>query len=250
MYVWRHKSRRDRRDGALTALTTLPQNALQDLRTVESDTRAFEEVHRCDLENIEINKYKRFAHDDLLTYFDTRNGKDEVSAVGAVLLDIRAEKERMEKEAKVRSETTEERRCRTLSCAICAVCLCACVLVCLCVCACVCLCVLVCACVCLCACVLVCSYHCVLVFSSYPSPPPLTPSPAPRPTLTTTTSPCPSSPPPPSLRSTRRNPMPRRRSCRRPPMTKRWGSQRPTGKRHRNRHSQRRRRLSSLRNRR
>jgi len=96
MYVWKYRGRRDRRNNAADALETLDDHDLALLRQKELDIRAQEEVDRFVLEGREIEKFKNFVREDLATYFESRWGKDEVSAVGAELMDERAEKEKEE----------------------------------------------------------------------------------------------------------------------------------------------------------
>ncbi|GMH81373.1 hypothetical protein TL16_g08909 [Triparma laevis f. inornata] len=98
MYVWKSKSRRDRRHFASTGLETLDEADLDTLRKNEVGVRKEEEVNRYELEQIEVDKFVNFAREDITTYFSTRNGMDEVSAVGAVLMDDRAKAEILKKE--------------------------------------------------------------------------------------------------------------------------------------------------------
>ncbi|GMH51252.1 hypothetical protein TrST_g10856 [Triparma strigata] len=99
MYVWKAKSRRDRRHFAATGLDTLDEADLETLRKNEITVRKEEEVHRYELEQIEVDKFVKFATEDITSYFETRNGMDEVSAVGAVLMDDRAKAEKAKREA-------------------------------------------------------------------------------------------------------------------------------------------------------
>ena len=98
MYVWNQKGRRDRRHFASTGLETLDPSELQSLQEKEKKIRADEEVQRYKLEHIEIEKFVRLAEENLISYFDTRNGKDEVSAVGECLMTERANAEKAAKE--------------------------------------------------------------------------------------------------------------------------------------------------------
>jgi len=96
MYVWRFRGRRDRRANASTALETLDDHDLEFLRKKEIQTRADEEVDRFMMEKREIEKFKNFVREDLEMYFETRFGKDEISAVGSELMEERALKEKEE----------------------------------------------------------------------------------------------------------------------------------------------------------
>ena len=98
MYVWKNRSRRDRRHYASTGMDTLDPTDLALLQKKEKKFRSDEEIKRFELEQIEIDKHIKFVQEDLTTYFETRNGKDEISAVGAILMDKRAEEERIKKE--------------------------------------------------------------------------------------------------------------------------------------------------------
>ena len=98
MHGWRYRGRRDRRDNGITGLDTMDEHDLEILRKKELDIRAAEEVERCQMEIREIEKFKLFVTEDLNTFFETRNGKDEVSAVGAKLMEDRAAKEKADLE--------------------------------------------------------------------------------------------------------------------------------------------------------
>ena len=104
MYVWKSKNRRDRRHFATSGLKTLDPADLAILRKNEVEIRKEEEEHRYELEQIEVQKFIRFAREGIETYFETRYGKDEVSAVGAILMNDRAEEEKKKKEAQGHDE--------------------------------------------------------------------------------------------------------------------------------------------------
>ena len=99
MYVWKSKNRRDRRHFAASGLKTLDPADLAIMRKNEIEIRKEEEETRYELEQIEVQKFIRFAREGMETYFETRNGKDEVSAVGTELMNDRAEAEKKKKEA-------------------------------------------------------------------------------------------------------------------------------------------------------
>ncbi len=100
MYIWKNKSRLDRRGGQESGLKTLPPQDLALLREEETELRAQEERTRLEMEGIEIDKLKNFVKEELNSYFETRNGKDEISAVGALMIEDRVKGENANKNKK------------------------------------------------------------------------------------------------------------------------------------------------------
>lgn len=96
-------------------MDTLDPTDLALLQKKEKKFRSDEETKRFELEQIEIDKHIKFVQEDLTTYFETRNGKDEISAVGAILMDKRAEEERIKKEKVRRYACLGEKQHLTLT---------------------------------------------------------------------------------------------------------------------------------------
>jgi hypothetical protein len=95
MFVWKGQNRRDRRLKA-SNLSTPDTAELEALNAHEFRLREDGEITRKELEEAEIGKTQRKVHGALESYFETRNGKDEVTAVGGILMNMHAEAERVE----------------------------------------------------------------------------------------------------------------------------------------------------------
>jgi hypothetical protein len=95
MFVWKGQNRRDRRLKACN-LSTPDTAELEALNAHEFQLREDGEITRKELEEAEIGKTQRKVHGALESYFETRNGKDEVTAVGGILMNMHAEAERVE----------------------------------------------------------------------------------------------------------------------------------------------------------